>query len=67
VSDGVNGFLVPLRNASVLADALEMLILDKKKRELFGSMSRQMAVRNFSSRRIESETLAVYDRVMQYQ
>lgn len=64
VSDGVNGFLVPPRNVLALADALEILILDQKKRELFGSMSRQMAINDFSSRRIENETLAVYGRIM---
>jgi len=65
VSDGVNGFLVPPRNAPALADALEILILDQNKRKLFGFMSRQMAMEEFSSQRIESETLAVYGLVMQ--
>jgi glycosyltransferase involved in cell wall biosynthesis len=67
VSDGVNGFLVPLRSAPALADALETLILDKKQRELFGTMSRQMAMEDFSSIHILGETLAVYGRIVQKQ
>lgn len=67
VVDGINGLLIPARDALALAGALETLVIDKEKRERFGSISRNMAMEEFSSQRIESETLAVYECAMQKQ
>lgn len=63
VQDGVNGLLVPARDASSLAAALERLIVDKALRESMGKESRKMAERAFSSSLIHSETLALYERL----
>jgi glycosyltransferase involved in cell wall biosynthesis len=60
VREGINGFLVPPRDALALADALEKLILDGELRKSMGRESRLLAVSEFSSERIIAETLAVY-------
>ena len=68
VLDGVNGYLVPAKDARSLADALEKLILSRDLRQRMGKASRNLAQTEFSSQRIEAETLDVYfqltDRVM---
>jgi len=60
VQDGINGFLVPVRNALSLANALEKLILNSELRQTMGKASRDLALAEFSSQRIEDETLVVY-------
>lgn len=60
VAEGVNGFLVPPRDALALADALDRLVSDAKLRQSMGLASRNLATAEFSSERIIAETLAVY-------
>ena len=60
VQDGVNGFLIPAKDAQSLADALDKLILSSDLRQRMGKASRNLALTEFSSQRIEAETLAVY-------
>lgn len=60
VVEGVNGFLVPPRDALALADALDRLVSDAKLRQSMGLASRNLATAEFSSERIIAETLAVY-------
>jgi glycosyltransferase involved in cell wall biosynthesis len=60
VDDGVNGLLVPPRDALALADALDRLISDAGLRQSMGRASRSLAMSEFSSERIIAETLVVY-------
>lgn len=60
VEEGVNGFLVPPRDAGALANALERLILDSELRERFGRRSRAMAEARFGVERVAAATLGVY-------
>jgi glycosyltransferase involved in cell wall biosynthesis len=60
VTHGVNGLLVPVKNAQAIADALETLIKDAGLRRKMGNAGRKIAV-NFSIIKINQETLAVYD------
>ena len=60
VTDGVNGLLVPVKNAQAIADALEILIQDPELRQRMGSAGREIAV-NFSNIKVNRETLAVYN------
>jgi glycosyltransferase involved in cell wall biosynthesis len=60
VTNGVNGLLVPVKNAQAIADALETLILDPESRRRMGRAGREIAV-NFSNIKINRETLAVYN------
>lgn len=60
VRDGVNGLLVPVRDAAVLADALRKLIDDPALRRRMGEQSRRMAEAEFGQETVVAQTLAVY-------
>lgn len=62
VVEGYNGYLVPIKDSVLLADALRKLILDFEKRELFGWNSRKMAERDFSIQLVIKETFYIYDK-----
>ena len=47
VQAGVNGFIVPIRNSRMLADALRQLILDAELRSHFGIESRRRAEQEY--------------------
>lgn len=60
VTDGVNGFLIPPKNAQALADAIEKLILDPDLRLRMGEQSRLKALLEFDIARIVEKHLEVY-------
>ena len=60
VSDGENGFLVPVKSVEPLADALEKLIKDPSLRRRMGALGRIRAERLYDTRKISSSTLEVY-------
>ena len=59
--NGDNGFLVPPRDPAALAAALQKLINDPGLRARMGDRSRRLAVDEFSAKRVNEQTLAVYD------
>ncbi|HSJ88505.1 MAG TPA: glycosyltransferase family 4 protein [Anaerolineales bacterium] len=60
VMNGVNGWLVPVRNAEALANALETLITNPELRRRMGNAGREIAMNQFSMAKVNRETLAVY-------
>jgi N,N'-diacetylbacillosaminyl-diphospho-undecaprenol alpha-1,3-N-acetylgalactosaminyltransferase len=60
VENGVNGFLVPVRDAMALADAIEKLILDDNLRKYMGDAGRNKVVRGFDITTIVEKHLEVY-------
>lgn len=60
VRDGVNGLLVPVRDAAALAAALEKLIGDAALRCRMGEQSRVRAETEFGLETVIAQTLAVY-------
>ena len=60
VQDGVNGFLVPAKNAEALAAALEKLVSDAGLRKMFGAQGRKLCETNFAEEIILKQTLALY-------
>lgn len=60
VKDGVNGLLVPVRDADSLREALLELIHDPEKRETMGAAGREMAVSLFSNEIVDRETFKIY-------
>ncbi len=60
VQEGLNGFLVPVKDGAALADALEKLVLSPELRIQMGKVSRDLAENRFSSVKIDQQTLAVY-------
>ena len=61
VQDGVNGFLVPIKNSKALASAILKLIKDKNLRARMGKESYKLALSKFSSRIIISQTMDIYN------
>ena len=64
VREGVNGFLVPPRNPTALADALERLLQDPSLRRRMGQASRHIAEVEFDERKVLTKWLALYERVL---
>lgn len=60
VIHGHNGLLVGPRNALALADAIHKLVVDKDMRMRFGAAGRLRAEHEFSTTRINSQTMDVY-------
>ena len=60
VWDGENGFLVPLRDAHRLAEAISRLISDRELRLRMGARSREIACRTFDEAIVLRETLSIY-------
>jgi glycosyltransferase involved in cell wall biosynthesis len=48
VEDGVNGFLIPIKDSAALAEKLRILIEDAELRRKMGEASRRIAERDFS-------------------
>jgi glycosyltransferase involved in cell wall biosynthesis len=62
--EGVNALLVPPDDPEALAKAVETLMKNADLRARFGKASRQIAVDDYSSRRIGTEITALYSRLL---
>lgn len=60
VKDGYNGFLIPTKDSTSLADCLKELIDNKELRKQFGLNSRKIAERDFSIKDVVSKHLSIY-------
>ena len=60
VEDGVNGFLVPVKDYELLAKRVTQLILDEPLRLEFGKKSRSLAEKEFSIQKVVDKTLTLY-------
>lgn len=67
VEHGVNGLLIPIRNAHALADALQALIDDPERRARFGLAGRRRVEEQFGVERVVAQTMALYARVLDLQ
>lgn len=63
VEDGVNGFLIPVKDAATLADRLRILLNDRELRMSMGRKSREFAERDFSIAAVLKTHLAIYAKV----
>lgn len=63
VTDGVQGFCVPARDANALTEALAKLIADPALRARMGAAARKRAESEFSLDRVISQTLMLYREV----
>jgi len=61
VLEGVNGYLVPIKESKKLSLAIQKLIEDKELRVKMGKESLRIAKSEFSSEIINAQTLAIYD------
>jgi glycosyltransferase involved in cell wall biosynthesis len=60
VEDGVNGFLVPVRDGAALAAAIRKLVSNPALAARMGAASREKALARFDERIVLANTLAVY-------
>ena len=60
VRQNENGFLVPVRDAKALAEALRILIFDPILRKEMGHRGREIVLREYSTERVLSATLKIY-------
>lgn len=65
VQDGVNGFLVPVRDATAVAEALRKMIGSPELRSQFGARGRDLVEREFTQEKVNTETLKVYEGLIQ--
>jgi glycosyltransferase involved in cell wall biosynthesis len=65
VAHEVNGLLVAPRDSAALADALQVLVESPALRRRFGAAGRARAEREFGVDAVISQTLQLYDRVVQ--
>ena len=65
VKEGINGLLVPPRDAAALANAIDRLLCDSDLRKQFGRASRQIAVDEFSKDIVSKQTLHLYSTVLE--
>ena len=61
VDDGVNGFLIPVRNSEILAQKLRILIDDKDLRIKMGKASRKKAEQEFGIENVVKKHLEIYE------
>lgn len=63
VTDGINGLLVPVKDAGRLACAIANLAVDPQLRHKLGSAARARALSEFDERIVISNTLSVYKEI----
>jgi len=61
VDDGVNGFLVPIKDSKSLADKIRILIEDENMRSDFGKASRKKALEEFDVKVVVEQYLRLYN------
>ena len=64
VDDGVNGFLIPVRDSEALAQKLRVLIEDKSLRVRMGKAAREKAEREFAIEKVIERHLDIYSRLI---
>ena len=63
VDDGVNGFLIPVKNSDALAAKLRILLEDKSLRVRMGKAAREKAEREFSIEEVIEKHLEIYNKI----
>lgn len=63
VDDGVNGFLVPVKDSEALAQKLRILIEDKELRIRMGKASREKAEQEFDLEKVVEKHLEIYNKI----
>jgi len=64
VEDGKNGFLVPIKNAEVLAGKIEYLVEHPEERKIMGEHGRIMAIEEFDVHIVVKQYLKLYEELI---
>jgi len=62
ISDGINGFVIPVKDFEALASNIGTLLEDEKLRRRFGYTGRQMVEKQYTKEYVTANTLAVYEK-----
>lgn len=65
IKDGINGFVVPVRDFEAIAAKVCQLLEDKKLKRRFGYTGRQIVESQYTKEKVTRETLAIYDKALQ--
>lgn len=65
VEDGVNGFIIPVKDSDALAEKLEILINDYDLRIRMGIEARRIAERDFSIKNVVDKHMEIYNELDQ--
>ena len=63
VDDGVNGFLIPIKDSKMLAEKLRILIEEKELRVRMGKAARTKAEQEFALENVVKKHLEIYNRI----
>jgi N,N'-diacetylbacillosaminyl-diphospho-undecaprenol alpha-1,3-N-acetylgalactosaminyltransferase len=64
VDDGINGFLVPIKDSKELACKIEILIKDEKLRSKMGFEGRKKALAEFELKKVVKKYLELYENIL---
>ena len=64
VKDGINGFVIPIRDFEALASRIIQLFEDKRLRRRLGYTGRQMVESQYTKERVSQDTLKVYFKIL---
>ena len=65
IKDGINGFVVPVRDFEALAAKICQLLEDRKLNKRFGYTGRQIVESQYTKEKVTHDTLLVYKRALQ--
>jgi len=65
IKDGINGYVVPVKDFEVLASRIIQLLNDDRLRERVGDTSRQMVEQSFTTKIVAKSTINVYKKTSQ--
>ncbi len=60
VEDGINGYLVPVKDAKSLAKKIEYLVSHKEERKVMGENGRIMAIKEFDIKNVVTQYMTLY-------
>lgn len=64
IKDGINGFVIPVKDFEILAAKINTLLEDTKLRRRLGYTGREMLESQYTKERVTKDTIAVYRKVL---
>lgn len=62
IKDGINGFVIPVRDFELLAAKINSLLGDKKLRDRLGYTGRQMVESQYTKERVTKDIISIYNK-----
>ena len=64
INNGINGFIVPIRDFETMASKINTLLEDYRLRRRFGYTGREMVEAQYTKERVTNDTVSVYRKVL---